>query len=546
MGVVAKPVRALLAGGIAAACTVTCLPAEASAEITAPGGGSIHALVVGIDEYWPKQPLKGAAADATDIEESLEKAGVPKENITFILNKKATRANVLEAMKNLAAHSQKGDLAILTFAGHGGRIKEMYANTKPDHMDEAYILWQYNDTVTAGASELIAGPEIKHWIAELDAKGVDILFVADTCHGGGLTRAPQRTDVTVSYRHISVSGYAKAEANAYSSAADAARPATTFPHLTFLAAVDAYHKAPEVAIAGYPTLRGALSYAVARAIEGKSGRADHGLLTRGALFGYARQEVLHHSDAQVIETQPIQQEHLDTPVFRSAEAPAERQLPENVLPKLEPLKIAIENGDAGALNAAKRVFDFVTVTDKQDADLIWDGAKHEVFSAGGAVDSLARDIAAADVPGVVDRLAASRLLARLSDSRTQDFRLLPDNSLHHLKEKLSLEAPGVEGKYLIAFNITGDGIVQNLFPQPSDQPQVGGSDWRIGGIEVTDHFGSDLVVVIVSPTRLTGLEKDLKSLDNTRNAGVIPEILNRYLDAGHQVRIGLTTVVTAP
>ena len=41
-----------------------------------------------------------------------------------------------------------------------------------------------------------------------------------------------------------------------------------FDQTVFLAAVDRKTKAPEVEIPGIPGLRGALSYAVARAIEG--------------------------------------------------------------------------------------------------------------------------------------------------------------------------------------------------------------------------------------------------------------------------------------
>ncbi len=164
--------------------------------------------------------------------------------------------------------------------------------------------------------------------------------------------------------------------------------------------------------------------------------------------------------------------------------------------------------------------------------------------AGG--DILARDVEAADIPAVVDRLAATRSLTRLSEDRPQSFRLLPDNSLHHKGEVLSLQADGVAGNYLIAFNMTGDGIVQYLFPLPNESARVADVEWKVTNIEVVDHFGSDQVVVISSPTRFVDLEEALRKLDKTRNTGAVPAILKAFLDKDRQVRIGLATIVTAP
>jgi hypothetical protein len=38
--------------------------------------------------------------------------------------------------------------------------------------------------------------------------------------------------------------------------------------------------------------------------------------------------------------------------------------------------------------------------------------------------------------------------------------LLPDNTLHHSGEKVIIKANGLQNRYLIMFNITGDGKVQ--------------------------------------------------------------------------------------
>jgi hypothetical protein len=549
----AKFRRAWAVAGMAAACAIG--PGAAKAvTISAPEGGAIRALIVGIDKYSGVRPLHGAVADAIDLQTSLLKAGVPKDNIRLILNDKAVRDDILAEMQRLVEVSQPKDLVILSFAGHGSRVPEMYPNTKANHKDEAYILANFKETSSTGAREIIAGPEIKHWIGLLDKKEVDILFIADTCHAGGLTRAPVRSDLAPTTR-FSVIKYSKAEANKYSTAADAGRSATSFSHLSFVAAVDSDRETPEVTItiAGQQVKRGALSFAVSRAIESTVKGGNKGPLTRKDLYEYAQQQVLHYSDnLQVIYTQPEQPDALGKPIFRTIAGPAPQPEPQPGpgpepspgVAQSGPLRIAVENASAAEVSGVpQRVFSFVIADDKQSADIVWDAAAGLAYSG---TDIVARDVKAADIPGVVDRVATSRLLARLSEGRPQIFRLKPDNSLHHKGENIGLEADDVTGKHLIAFNITGDGMVQYLFPLPSENPLIESKDWSISDISVTDHFGSDQVVVVTSPTHLIGLETALRGLDKTSNAGNIPELLSKYLDTANQVRIGLATVVTAP
>ena len=69
-----------------------------------------------------------------------------------------------------------------------------------------------------------------------------------------------------------------------------------FRHTTFLAAVDRYTKAPEIRIAGTSGLRGALSYAVARAFDGAADENQDGQVTQGELFNYVRQVAYQLSD----------------------------------------------------------------------------------------------------------------------------------------------------------------------------------------------------------------------------------------------------------
>src|SRR5262249_16346586 len=160
---------------------------------------------------------------------------------------------------------------------------------------------------------------------------------------------------------------------------------------------------------------GALSYAVARAIEGAADRQHKGVLTRGALYEYARQVVSHLEDKQVIYTRPEQADKLQAPIFRTSGILAPKPVSQNSLTRGRPLRIAIDNGNGNELsNVQKSVTPFVTIPRKEDADIVWDRAQRLAFAKG---DVLARDVDAADIPAVVDRFAASGLLARLSEDR---------------------------------------------------------------------------------------------------------------------------------
>lgn len=539
-----KGIYGLLTALGASLLALTAGHSGASASIYAPGGGTIRALIVGIDDYRPHRPLKGATADAKDLDRSLKAAGVAPANITLLLDWAAKRQAIVAAMERLVATAHSGDLVIVAFAGHGTRLPEMYKNTKRDHMDEVYVLAGFDEESGAGRSEVIAGPEMKHWIGLLDGKGTDIVFIADTCYGGGLTRSIVPESNIMSFRAINVSKAVQLEASALvATAVDAARDESSFHRLTFLAAADPSHEAPEVQIAGEATLRGALSYAFARAIDGSALRPGAVSLSREALFTYARQKVQENTHGkQTIFSEPSRA--LDAPVFRVAGGGGSAPVFSASPAETGPVRVTVSNGDLALLSKVKSGVAKLEVTaDKEKADLVFVPEKHEAVADG---DILARDMDADGIPGAADRIYASRALAKLAEDRTQTFQLGPDNSVHHTGEQVTLKADGAGGKFVIAFNITGSGQVQYLWPsQDAGQYPVSGTDWSKNA-PVRDPFGSDQVVVIVSPERLTTLESDLERRDGTFAAGELPGIIRSYLDANREVRIGLATIVTAP
>ena len=276
---------------------LACVPAPVSAQpavLQAPDeAGHIRALLVGIDAYRHVRPLKGAISDARDIEGALRRSGIT--DVTVLLDERANRDAVIGAIEALIQRSGRGDLVMISIAGHGAQEPERVKGSQPDGMDSVFLLADFA-TTTAGSRQRIIGTEFNHFIKRLEERGARVLFVADTCHGGGMTRDVDPRAGEMSFRQVPLYRIPNDAHVPISTAAEAFLTELDFEKTTFLAAVDRKTKAPEVRIPGVDGYRGALSYALARALEGAADANQDGTVTLKELFGYVRQVVYQLSD----------------------------------------------------------------------------------------------------------------------------------------------------------------------------------------------------------------------------------------------------------
>lgn len=519
-------VLGLLHPGLADARTLQILPA---------GGGQVRALVIGIDQYRNVRPLKGAAADARDLASALKNAGV--SDLTVLVDEQATRQNVDAAMARLLRMAAPGDLVFLSLAGHGAQAPERVKGSEPDGMDEVFLLSGYSPT-GRGNAERVIDDEFNGWLSQLNTKGIDILFVADTCHGGGLTRLPQFGGEEQSYRFAGTVKLDQEENGPIASIADSGVKAAELSHLTFLAAADKYNKVPEVRIPGVAAMRGALSYAVARAIDA----GKNGVVTREQLFGFSRQVVYQYAETkQSIATEPQGEgAKLDQAVFRlqtDGILSTSRQS--------DPVRLRLAAGDKAALNGiAPGDTPFRLVGPGEDADLVWDAAKGEVQNRYG--DLVASCKVASDIPPIVDRLGVIYAIARLTELNFQNIRLLPNDGRFHSGDAVTFRASGLSKKYLILFNISGDGMVRFLYPRETqDTPLVADEDFSLA-LKVGPPFGSDHVTAVVSDSRLDDLERSIAALDSQRTPGKLIRLLVEAQRSHPDFRIGTAALFTSP
>ncbi|MGA8587321.1 MAG: caspase family protein [Roseiarcus sp.] len=324
-----KLMRFLTAAGAAAAGALA-QPGDALADdLRAPGGGTIRALVVGVDVY-SRLPasvqLQGARADAEDIAEALSRDGVKP---VVLFDADVTRANIVARMDSLVAESKPGDLVLFAYAGHGMQTPEYarWQGIDPDGVNEQIALSGFSFS-GEGVDEIIVNPEIRAWLSRLDAKGVDAVVIMDSCFGGGMREVDPRTGM-IRTRVLRASA-AQIRAGEDERGKFAGIPMTDkearadvelMSHVTFLAGATSRSVVPETPGLAPSGPRGALSYFFARALGGKS--AKDGVTTRQALYEYLKHNVRGATqDRQLIQVEPQSPEPsiYGKPVFTFAEA----------------------------------------------------------------------------------------------------------------------------------------------------------------------------------------------------------------------------------
>ena len=266
--------------------------AASTLQLSNPDGGEVRALVIGIDDYQHVRKLKGATADAHDIDSSLRTMGV--RDVTALIDDQADRSNVLREISALVERTRNNDIVFLSIAGHGSQEPERIKGSQPDGMEDVFLLPGFAPTPT-GSQQRILGSEFNHFIRQFELRGAKVIFVADTCHGGGMVRDIDPRAAEMSFRQIPNYTLLVDELKPVSDPSDP-RSELDLDHTAFLAAVDRNTKAPEVRVPGIDGLRGALSYAVARAIEGNADANHDGKVTLKELFANIRQVVYQLSD----------------------------------------------------------------------------------------------------------------------------------------------------------------------------------------------------------------------------------------------------------
>nr|BBJ51143.1 hypothetical protein SAVMC3_37720 [Streptomyces avermitilis] len=145
--------------------------------------GTIHALLVGIDDY-PSQtatPLRGAVTDVEEAARLVTELVGERADLLFLRDGEATVAAVEDAVVRQLGAAGPGDTALLWFSGHGTQQRA----TGADLLIEA--------TGQNQALVCVDGPLLDKRLGALLERvaegGAHVVAVLDCCYAGGGTRA---------------------------------------------------------------------------------------------------------------------------------------------------------------------------------------------------------------------------------------------------------------------------------------------------------------------------------------------------------------------
>jgi hypothetical protein len=434
----------------------------------------------------------------------------------------------------LVAKAQAGDTIVFSYAGHGGQEPEPPGrHDEADGLNENFLLGHFEST-GPGTRERILDDEVFEWMQEADKKKVKVIFVADSCHSGGMERSASAAGVK--FRKMTVPTIT-ADQLQLPPPEISKLTEDDFENVTFVGAVAEDKLTPEVTIEGKK--RGALSWAVARALEGRADKNGDGQLDEFELLSYIVPAVHAWVESQQTpQLLPLKARSVPLVTLREA------KVPNTGAPGADDLKLklAVEGGDG----AAFADLPFVSVvTDKAQADLIWSVPRGTVEHVVGGV--VAENVDAASIKGVVSKWAALKWLNQQAALEPLPAALTSGNQRYAIGDHVKIELQGAKYPHLTLFNLPPDGRVEFFIPDPA-KPDEATKDWSREPIHEEfkvdkPPYGAEHMVAIFSKDELPDLDAALASMTTPERAQALRPMLEQVL-SGKDAQIGVIDIYT--
>lgn len=481
---------------------------------------AVFGLVIGIDDYaGTKQDLKGAVNDANDIARALRAIGARR--VIVLKNAKASKKAIQSGWYALVKQAGRGDTIIFTYAGHGSQEPEPEGrNGEKDGKNENFLLAGFTPK-GPGRAERIVDDEIFLWLKAADDKGIQVIFVADSCHSGSMNRQVKASGLRYRKADFGKIEFDQDLLANFPPPAIAKMTETDLKNVTFIAATQEDKLSPEVEIDGRP--RGALSWAFARALEGAADLDKDGELTQVELVRYLVPAVHQQVEAQQTpEVRPLRPRSQSlVSLGRSAKIAA--RVP------VSKIKLAILEAQGSDLSALAGL-DFVRlVQDPKQADLIWNTKTGDVqHNVGGKI---AEHVTPRLIKGLVAKWALMKMLRQSAMSLPIEFSLPSGHHRYAPGSRVTLQMKGARLPYLTLFNLAPNGRVEFFIPtKPGEQKK----DWRNQIYKEqfavkNPPFGAEHIVAIFTKDVQVGLHSVLKKMTTDDHAVKLPALVGAFL-----------------
>jgi hypothetical protein len=561
---------------------VLCIPISVSAT-------DLYGLVIGIDDYQTFSTLDGAINDSNDIADALNKVGA--KQVILLQDKKADRDNIFRKWKSLTSQAKKDDVLVFAYAGHGSQEKEHVSNSESFGLDENFILANFANRGQMSYQRIV-DDEIDALFRE--TPDLKILFIADSCHSGTMTRAfsapkkfKKRSIPTLNIENDALTELygAKNRGNESVVSASSAKKGESIndrgaaSNVFGIGAVPDDQEVVEITDPDTKKSRAALSIAFAKVLRFDAANKEREI-SKERLQLLITENVRMLTDGQ------------QTPQFSGGSVNFSIPINSKLSSSSEGDRKPSVNAELATATSSKQPADFTVfvtnvpatvtedqwrsilgqakvTTNNQTASAIWNIGEEKIYSQLGDVvydgrqpkiqetRAFSRAKSPASTPSgsveiayatkVFDKLIAVERIKKRSEVVSPTIVLKPNNRLHRAGESVILETSNQKYPYLTLFNMASDGTINNLYPlqdgEINDPLEVALNKPYPLPLNVELPYGGDHFVVIFSEKPLNGLHKELQKMNGGQNANQIEATLDRHLQ-GIKHQIGIHGVFT--
>lgn len=153
-----------------------------------------YGLIIAIGDYQPRTGWSkiSSANDVPLIKSALMNQNFKEDNIMVLKDADATRAGILQAIEDLQARIQPGDVVVIHYSGHGQQIFDNNGD-EIDDKDESLVPYDALVRYTSNykGENHIRDDELGNIIANFRntlGKDGQLLMILDSCHSGSASR----------------------------------------------------------------------------------------------------------------------------------------------------------------------------------------------------------------------------------------------------------------------------------------------------------------------------------------------------------------------
>jgi len=503
---------------------------------------SKHALLIGIGDYTHEvTDLEGPPHDIEALKRLLiERWGFDARNVTVLLDKEATKQNILAAIGSLPQKTSPGDIIFLYFSGHGTSSYEL-ADVGLDGNTGALVPADLTlEAADLRASLIVGSRDLRPLLEKLD-KDRQVFAVFDACYSGAAVRNLRALGrpryIALPTRGVSTraiaSTFAEEEDTPFGSLT-AKSPPYPYSNVLYISAASKSEAARDITtvdirmgraqtVDGQP--HGALTNALLNGLMGSGDTNRDGNITYGELYGYIRDQVSEKFPQQPQLLVPEQDNEgfrarrvleLPTPVRPPAAAPPRPKRTAPPVAERSSLRVRLENLPPEVEKAIRAIPGLVVATGEYDALVALETDGFRLYHGSGDVlASYSRQ----QRDEVVERVARQVAVQELIDLSYPDQDLnvtvsIPGNR-GFLKsgERFSIDFAAEKTSFILLLNIDNGGYVSVLYPfEPEELTACrSGSFGAPDQLKVSPPFGTEYLKIFAFQQKPAGYDALLEA-----------------------------------